>query len=99
MPRNDRKKAFEEVHRVLKKAGEFHIWDLIIPNRGNNEKEMVGIMIDIKMKEKKISTGYGTFWDKTQTLDDYLRLGKDIGFKRLESKISDNTFYIKFQKT
>ena len=33
VPPSDREKIFQEVHRVLKKGGEFIIWDLKIPKK------------------------------------------------------------------
>jgi len=95
----DHSKIFEEVYRVLKKGGEFVIWDLIIPDPGNNEKEFFGVELEIIIGAKRISTGYAAPWNKEQNLEYYLSLGNEIGFKVLESDINDNAFYIKLQKT
>jgi ubiquinone/menaquinone biosynthesis C-methylase UbiE len=94
----DRKKIFQEIRRVLKKKGEFLIWDVKIPDRDNNKKELFGVRIEITIKDKRISTGYATHWNKQQSLDFYLKLGKEVGFRLLESEDKRDIFYIKFQK-
>ncbi|MFW9936719.1 MAG: class I SAM-dependent methyltransferase [Candidatus Thorarchaeota archaeon] len=99
VPTSDRKKIFQEVKRVLKFNGEFIIWDLVIPNRNNNVKQLFGVRIEISMKDKKVSTGYATHWNKQQNLKYYLKLGKEIGFKVLECVDKGEIFYLKFQKT
>ncbi len=98
VPSSDRKEIFNEVYRVLKKGGEFVIWDLMIPESKLNAKDFYGINFTIKIGEKKISTGYATRWNRVQSSDIYSNLGESIGFKVIEKYVSDHTFYIRFLK-
>jgi len=98
IPLSDHRKIFQEIYRVIKKGGEFVIWDFKIPKRESSDKEFYGLYLEVKIEEKEISTGYGTKWDKEQDLEYYLKLGTSIGFKSVEKKIINEIFYLKFQK-
>ena len=89
---------FQEIHRVLKKGGEFVIWDFPIPKRDKDEKELYGLMLEVKIRDSNISTGYGTKWDKEQDLEYYVKLGASNGFSVVEKNPIDGMFYIRFNK-
>jgi len=95
---SDHRKIFQEIYRVIKKGGEFVIWDFKIPKRESSDKEFYGLYLEVKIAEKEISTGYATKWDKEQDLEYYLKLGTSIGFKSVEKKIMNEIFYLRFQK-
>ena len=98
IPLSNHRKIFQEIYRVIKKRGEFVIWDFEIPKRESSDKEFYGLYLEVKIEEKEISMGYATKWDKEQDLEYYLKLGTSIGFKSVEKKIMNNVFYIRFQK-
>ncbi|MFX0146935.1 MAG: class I SAM-dependent methyltransferase [Candidatus Hodarchaeota archaeon] len=98
IPLNDHKKIFQEIHRVLKPNGVFLLWDLYFPKKINKEKEFYGVTLRIKINEITIETGYVVKWVKEQDINYYLDLGKNIGFDTIETKIKEDTFYIKFRK-
>ncbi len=98
IPTSNHQKVIQEIYRVLKKGGEFVIWDFKIPKRESSDKEFYGLYLEFKIAEKEISTGYATKWDKEQDLEYYLKLGTSIGFKSVEKKIMNELFYLRFQK-
>ena len=98
IPLSDHKNVFKEIARVLKSKGEVFLWDLIIPKRFEKVKDIFVIKLEVDIGSKKISTGYGTKWNKIINIDHYLDLGKSIGFEILEKEINGETFYIKFKK-
>lgn len=98
IPLSDHQKVFEEIYRVTKKGGEFVIWDFKIPKRKSSDKDFYGLYLEVKIREKNISTGYATKWKREQDLEYYLNLGKSIGFKILESHTTNEVFQIRFQK-
>jgi ubiquinone/menaquinone biosynthesis C-methylase UbiE len=98
VPPIDRKKIFGEVYRILKKEGEFAIWDLIIPEKYNNNKDFYGLQLKIDIGERVISTGYATRWNRVQSSELYSNLGESVGFEITENSIDDHIFYIKFLK-
>ena len=89
---------FQEIHRVLKKGGEFVIWDFPIPKRDKHEKEFYGLMLEVKIRDTNISTGYATKWVKEQDLEYYTNLGTSNGFSVVEKYPIDGMFYIRFKK-
>ncbi len=99
MPKGDHKKIFEEVYRVLRKEGEFLIWDPIIPKRKDKEKELFAVLIAIQIKNKEVITGYGTRWNKEQDINSFLKLAEEIGFKITEQNLNKDFFFMRMQKT
>jgi len=98
VPASDREKIFQEGYRVLKKGGEFVIWDLKIPENTENSKNFYGITLSINIGFKKISTGYAIRWNKEQNYELYMRMGQKIGFDVKEHQEDEYTFYIRFVK-
>lgn len=98
IPVKEHKKIFEEIHRVLKSNGEFALWDVIIPNKGNDKRDIFFIRLEVKIEEKYHDAGYGVLWDKEQDMNYYSSLGRRLGFETLESKEENDTFYLRFRK-
>ena len=98
IPLSNHRKIFQEIYRVIKKGGEFVIWDFKIPKRDISDKDFYGLYLEVKIEDKEISTGYATKWDKEQDFEYYLKLGTSIGFKSVEKKITNEVFYLRFQK-
>ncbi len=98
VPLENHQLIFQEIHRVLKKGGEFVVWDFPIPKRGMHEKEFYGLMLEVKVRDTNISTGYATKWVKEQNLEYYANLGASNGFSVVEKYPIDGMFYIRFNK-
>jgi ubiquinone/menaquinone biosynthesis C-methylase UbiE len=98
IPLENHQLIFQEIHRVLKKGGEFVVWDFPIPKRGMHEKEFYGLMLEVKVRDTNISTGYATKWVKEQNLEYYANLGASNGFSVVEKYPIDGMFYIRFNK-
>ncbi|WP_066502685.1 class I SAM-dependent methyltransferase [Abyssisolibacter fermentans] len=95
----DIEKVFKEIYRVLKLDGEFLFWDLNIPAFTNTDKDIYAVPLKIHLEDKIIETGYGVQWKgREQNIDLYIELGKKIGFKVIEQKLNEQTYYIKFKK-
>jgi len=99
IPKEDHKTIFQEIHRVLKKNGEFAIWDATIPSRGDNERSIFLINLEVNIDDKKIDTGYGVLWNKEQNIEFFSNLAKSVGFKILESNEEEITFYLRLRKS
>ena len=98
VPMDMRLKIFEEIFRVLRAGGDFVIWDMIISERGDNEKKLYGAEVEVNIGDKVIDTGYATRWNKTQNLDYFLELGEQVGFQVLEKKLTQEQIFIRFRK-
>ncbi len=98
IPAEDHEVIFKEIHRVLTRNGEFVLWDAIIPNRGDDKRDIFFIELKIKISDKIIDAGYGVSWDKEQGVNYFFSLSKSIGFELLESKEEKDAFYLRFRK-
>ena len=97
--REDHKKVLEEVYRVLKPGGQFLIWDVVIPEFNNLDKDIFMIPLQIEMKGRTIDTGYGVLWkDNQRDLEYYASICKKVGFKVNDTTKQGKTFYIKLIK-
>lgn len=78
-------KIFNEVFRVLAPGGRFLIWDTDIPTRPDTEKDVVALMLTIKLPDKEIHIGYGTGWPlQEKNAAHYTQLAQDVGFEIVE---------------
>ncbi len=99
IPKEEHKTIFQEIHRVLKKNGEFTLWDATIPNRNiDDERYIFFINLEVIIEDNKIETGYGALWNKEQNIEYFSNLGKNVGFEILESKEEEVTFYLRYKK-
>lgn len=94
----DRENVVREVLRVLKPGGKFLIWDMVIPPKGDNVKEIFGAPIVIKIGNGEVRTGYGVKWEgREQDVQYYLGLAEKVGFEVVE-KEEGNPFYLTLRK-
>ena len=98
IPKSDHKKIFKQIYRVLKQAGEFVIWDPIIPEKKDKNKELYVVLIEVQIKNKKVKTGYGTQWNKEQDINYFINLVTNVGFKIVDQKVEKEYFFLKLQK-
>jgi len=99
IPGSLHQKVFEEIYRVLQPEGKFLIWDLILPTRLDEDKEVPVIMLKIKLPGKELSTGYGTKWpSQNQDLAYYIKLAEAAGFKILKQEEKGQIFSLILQK-
>ena len=74
----DHAKVFDEVFRVLTLGGRFLIWDVVLPQRLDQNKDIVAFPLLVKLRDEEVSTGYGCPWpDKEQDLAYYAQLAQD----------------------
>jgi ubiquinone/menaquinone biosynthesis C-methylase UbiE len=98
VPFSDHNVIFQEIWRVLKKDGEFLLWDVSIPNRTNESKDIYGVNLNVKIPEKIIETGYGVYWVRKKDAEYYKKVSKNTGFKILEQKVENQIFFLRFIK-
>jgi len=98
IPKEDHKRVFQEIYSVLKNDGEFVIWDSVMPIKGDTDKSIFIIKLEVNIGAKKIETGYGVQWKKEQNSEYFSNLAKDVGFEMLESNEEKFTFYLRLRK-
>ncbi|MFX1447128.1 MAG: class I SAM-dependent methyltransferase [Promethearchaeota archaeon] len=98
IPMEDFRIIFEEIRRVLKKGGHFVIWDVLMPKRGNDKRDIFFIELRVKLFDTIGNAGYGVSWNKEINPDTFTNLAKNIGFETLERKVDNDTIFIRFRK-
>jgi ubiquinone/menaquinone biosynthesis C-methylase UbiE len=97
--RTDCQKVFGEILRVLKVGGQFLIWDMSIPQRLDDERDIFVLPLLVKIGSKEIETGYGQPWpEKVRDLPFYLDLAKESGFHVVDQKKNKRVFFLQLQK-
>lgn len=97
--KEQQKKVFDEIFRVLKKDGEFILWDAVIPGYDGGIKDIFLIQLEIVTPVKKIKTGYGvSMKNKKQDMEYFIRLGEQAGFTVIQKEKQGHIFKITFRK-
>ncbi len=95
-------KVFGEVFRVLAPGGTFRIWDVTRaprPDDVSGEKEIVAVMLLVKLPDTEISTGYGTRWpEETRDLGYYAQLAEGVGFSVITREQNGPILFLQLQK-
>ncbi len=99
IPGSLHQKVFEETYRVMQPGGKFLIWDMVLPIRLDENKDVPVILLTIRMPGGEISPGYGTKWpSQRQDLAYYVILAKAAGFKVLEREEKGQILSMVLQK-
>ncbi|MCJ7734262.1 MAG: methyltransferase domain-containing protein [Anaerolineales bacterium] len=97
--REDQHKVFEEISRVLKPGGKFHIWDVDLKQKPKTDQEIFIVHLKYSIGGRSKETGYGMRWPKEpRGFDDYLGMAKKTGFREVETRWVGNTFYLCLEK-
>lgn len=95
----DHQKVFSEIYRVLKKDGEFILWDAIIPKYDDSIKDIFVIQLEIETITKVLKTGYGVLRkDKQQNMEYFVKIGNQVGFKVIKEEQQEQIFKVIFRK-
>lgn len=96
--KEDHKKVFSEIYRVLKNGREFTLWDALIP-KGNDAQDIFMIELNIDIEGKVIKPSYGTLRrNHEQSCEYFETLGKKVGFRIISEEKNSKTFKIVFKK-
>jgi len=98
IPVEDYEIIFKEIYRVLKIGGAFVIWDVVMPVKGNDKRDIFFIELKVKISNKIEEAGFGVSWNKEINADTFTNLVKNIGFETLESKLEEKTIFIRLRK-
>jgi len=97
---HDHERVFNEVFRVLKKEGVFKIWDVQLTQQEDTNKPGFVVPVEVILPDRKVSTGYGTYWPKDNyDLDYYIKVAERTGFKLVDKSLINDSLSLILQKT
>ena len=95
----DLDRVFGEAFRVLVPGGKFLIWDATIPTRQDTDKDVVAVMLTVKLPGREIKTGYGTRWPlEEKNAAYYVQMAQNVGFDVVAQQQADRLFYLELRK-
>lgn len=98
--KDEHKKVFNEIYRVIKSGSSFVLWDAVIPKEDDGKKDIFIIELEIDTPNGLIETSYGVMKkNNEQDLKYFKRLGKKAGFKIEGEEQYDKIFKIVFKKS
>jgi ubiquinone/menaquinone biosynthesis C-methylase UbiE len=96
---SDHKKVFKEAFRVLAPGGRFLIWDVELPQRLEQEEDIVAFYLRAKLPDGAVETGYGTKWpEQRQGLSYYQDIAERVGFTVADHEENGQVFHLELQK-
>ncbi|MCP4657551.1 MAG: class I SAM-dependent methyltransferase [bacterium] len=96
---SDHPLVFTEVFRVLKPGGTFLVWEVVLPRRLDESKDIVVIPLTIKLPGEEIGTGYGTRWpEKRQDLSYYRQVAEAAGFQVVAAKEEGQQLFLELRR-
>lgn len=97
--KDDQIKVFQEVARVLKPGGKFHIWEVNLAEKPETDKEFYIVHLRYKTDVDYKETGYGMRWSKyPHGMKDYLEMAETVGLVEDTTRLVGNTFYLSLRK-
>ncbi len=97
--KDDQLKVFQEVARVLKPGGKFHLWDVDLAEIPETDKEFYIVHLQYKTGPEYKETGYGMRWPKElRGISDYLKMADSVGLMEETSHREGNSFYLCLRK-
>jgi len=89
-------KVLAETYRVLRKGGNFYIWDANITEKYSDKKYFI-IPLKVIMPDETVETGYGVQF-KQQDIWSLKQQAMEAGFIVKNEEIQEYTFYLKLEK-
>jgi ubiquinone/menaquinone biosynthesis C-methylase UbiE len=95
----DQQKIFEEVWRVLRPGGYFHVWEIDLEERMETNKEAFVVFLRYCVGNEEFGTGYGQPWPTEPRGEKYyVELAVNAGFKHIHTEREEHTINIVFLK-
>lgn len=97
--KSEQVKVFQEIARVLKPGGKFHLWDVDLVEKPETDKESYIVFLRYSIRGESKDTGYGMRWPtESRGISDYLEMSRTVGLNAEKSLQQGNTFNLELVK-
>jgi len=84
---------------VLEPDGRFLIWDIALPPRLDDPRDVLLFKLTVSLPGALVDTGYGTFWPvNAQGLAHYTRLAVQAGFEVDAQRETGRLFFMELRR-
>ena len=95
----DHEQVLREIHRVLEPGGSLMLWDVNIPERKHEAKDIFVVPLAIQLPKENIKTSYGIGWTgREQDASYYVQLAEKVGFEKSAQEQIGDVFYLRLHK-
>jgi ubiquinone/menaquinone biosynthesis C-methylase UbiE len=99
IPPAEHRTVFGEVFRVLAPGGRLLIWDISLPPRLDDPRDVLLFKLTVSLPGSLVDTGYGTFWPTVaQDLAYYTRFGMRTGFEVEAQPETGRLFFLELRR-
>lgn len=96
----DHRQVFEEARRVLQPGGRFLIWGMSVPQRRDEEKDVLVLPLVVELPSAEVETGYGIAWpEEPFDVHHYVETARQVGFEVVEQRESGQVFYLSLRRS
>lgn len=95
MSREEQKKAIQEIYRILKQGGTFHIWDTVITSA---YPAPFDVNLAVEADGNIVHTTYGIVKRDSQDMELLIAMCRETGMRLSEKSICNSQFYLRFFK-
>lgn len=75
------------------------IWDVIFPQRLDDEKDIAVFPLLVRLPDEEITTGYGVLWsEEEQDVSYYVQLAERAGFGVVAQIEKERVFFLELRK-
>jgi len=100
LDKEDHRQVFEEAWRVLQPGGRFLIWGMSVPQRRDEEQDVLVLPLLVELPSIEVETGYGIVWpEESFGAHHYVETARQVGFEVEEKRENGRVFTLSLRRS